>query len=96
MREGDGGRVSRFKIMGDVSPEVAIFKETFLNIYHILDFPKFPKYSGRNPRRNQNLGVGGFHSNESVSQSEFVPPPPVEISWRRPWGGAPFTTRCGT
>ena len=43
-----------------------------------LDFSVFPKWSGRNPRRNQNLGVGGFHPPESVSTVAIRPPPP---SW---------------
>ena len=38
----------------------------------------------RNPRRNQNLGLGGFYSPESVPHPAGIRPP-VENSWRRPW-----------
>ena len=57
---------------GERPSEIAVIKVFFKEYSPKLsDFPIFPQQSGRNPRRNRNLGVCSFDLPES--------PPPVGI-----------------
>ena len=61
---GDGGRARgtlapQSNILEGNSPEIANYKDNSLNTF-FLDFPIFSKQNDLNPRRNQNLRVGGF------------------------------------
>ena len=55
-------------------PEITIFTEMFLNIYQNLKIFQYFQKSGQNPRRNQNLGVSGLDSQESVPPVKIRPP----------------------
>ena len=70
----DAGNVSpspRFKILGGCPPEIVVFKENFGIFAKIFVFSKI-KWA--NPRRNKNLGVGGFDSPESIPGQDSSPP----------------------
>ena len=75
-RGGCRGHVPPVRNSGGEAPsEIAIFKENFYEyLSKFSDFSMFSKQSGRNLKRNRNLGVGDFDS------PEFVPPPSRNLS----------------
>ena len=66
---GTGGRVSPVQSSGGMSLQK--FTDLFKKLTKALDFLGFWKQSDQNPRRNQNLRVGGFDGPESVPQSKL-------------------------